>query len=407
MSGPSVRVDANWRYCGLQALVVENSQLRLVILPELGGRLWRVIHKPTGDDLFYHNRVVKPSPWGPADMQGWLALGGIEWGLPVAEHGYAWGTPWEVHSLSNDGQQATVTLALPDDGQVLGATIKIGLAAGEGAFTLEPTITNVSDDPVRFAFWHSAALAPGQDNTPSAGTRFVIPADQVAVHSTADSALPGVGHTLSWPVDAGRDLSRLGNWHDYLGFFEWPAAHGPFVAVYDPVQDAGGVRVFPAATARGSKVFALGWQHPLDADYYTDDGSAYVELHGGLAPTFADQVALAAGESVSWRETWYPVAGIGGINSANESGALAWERYNDGVNVSFYPTQPFRGEIVVRQGERELGRVAVTAAPDAPFTGMVALAGDAAPLAGAGLEVRVLDSTGVPLLVADETMIGQ
>jgi hypothetical protein len=384
-----------------QTVVLENEYLRLIVLPELGGRLWRVIHKPTGDDLFYHNPVVMPSPWGPADMGGWLALGGIEWGLPVAEHGYAWGTPWEVVSLHNDGQQAAVTLALPDDGQVLGATIKIGLAASEAAFTLTPTVTNVSDEAVRFAFWHSAALAPGKQNTPSAETRFIIPADNVAVHSTADSALPGMGHTLTWPLDAGRDLSRLGNWHDYLGFFEWPAAHGPFVAVYDPVQDAGGVRVFPAEIARGSKVFALGWQRPLDTAYYTNDGSSYVELHGGLAPTFNDQVALHTGEMVTWRETWYPLGGIGGVKSANEHGALTFERQGDGVQVGFYPTQPFDGELVVLADDQEVGRMAVAAAPDAPFTGVVLFADPTVVSAGADLTVRVLDRTGIPLLAAD------
>ncbi len=384
-----------------QTVVLENEYLRLIILPELGGRLWRVIHKPTGNDLFYHNAVVMPSPWGPADMQGWLALGGIEWGLPVAEHGYAWGTPWEVSSLHNDGQQAAVTLALPDDGQVLGATIKIGLAAGEAAFTLAPTITNVSDKAVRFAFWNSAALAPGKDNTPSAETRFIIPADNVAVHSTADSALPGMGHTLTWPVDGGRDLSRLGNWHDYLGFFEWPAAHGPFVAVYDPVADAGGVRVFPADQVRGSKVFALGWQRPLDSAYYTNDGSSYVELHGGLAPTFADQVALDAGESVTWRETWYPLAGVGGVKAADERGALTWTRRGAGVQVGFYPTTPFAGEIVLLHDGQEVGRRATLASPDAPFTDLVPFAAAASVPPGGSLAIQIVDQTGALLLAAD------
>jgi hypothetical protein len=167
------------------------------------------------------------------------------------------------------------------------------------------------------------------------------------------------------------------------------------------VQDAGGVRVFPADQVRGSKVFALGWQQPLDTAYYTNDGSSYVELHGGLAPTFNDQVALSAGESVSWREMWYPLAGIGGVRSANEHGALTWEQRPGGVQVGFYPTRPFAGAIVARQGDREVGRLAVTATPDAPFTGLLPLAKDVVATGKAGLTVRVLDETGLPLLAAD------
>jgi hypothetical protein len=382
-----------------KTVVLENEYLRLIVLPELGGRIWRVIEKSTGNDLFYHNAAVMPTPWGPENMQGWFALGGLEWGLPVAEHGYAWGTSWDVTSLQRDGQQAAVTLALPRAGQVLATSIKITLAAGEAAFTVTPTISNVSNESVRFAFWHSAALAPGKKNAPGAETRFVIPSARVAVHSTDDSALPGVGHTLQWPWDNGRDLSRLGNWDQYLGFFEWPAAQGPFVAVYDPSQDAGVVRVFPAATMRGSKVFALGWQYPLDANYYTTDGSSYVELHGGLAPTFADQVALPAGASVQWSETWYPVHGIGGITQANSEGALTWQRQGDAVQVGFYPTRPASGHIVVSAGGTEVARVPFAAQPDMPFVASVRLDENGVISPGMSLTVQVQDNAGAPLLV--------
>ena len=288
-----------------RAVVLENEYLRIVILPELGGRIWRVIHKPSGNELFYHNAVVMPSPWGPTDMRGWFALGGLEWDLPVAEHGYDWGIPWQVTPLQNDPQTATVIIEAPHAGRKLAASIRVTLRAGAAAFTVEPSIRNVSSQPVRFAFWQSAALAPGHANRPSADLHFVVPGEAVTVHSTGDASLPGAGQRLAWPVYNGRDLSRLGNWTEYLGVFERPAAHGPFVAVYDRGQDAGGVRVFPETVARGSKVFGLGYQHPLDPDYYTVDGSSYVELHGGLAPTFDDQVTLAPGGELPGRRVGF------------------------------------------------------------------------------------------------------
>ena len=57
-----VRIDEHWHYRGLRALVVENSQLRLVILPELGGKLWSLVYKPYDREIFWHHPRVEPRP---------------------------------------------------------------------------------------------------------------------------------------------------------------------------------------------------------------------------------------------------------------------------------------------------------------------------------------------------------
>ena len=49
-------------------IVLENDYLKLTVLPELGGRIYQAIFKPTGHNMFYQNPVLKPSPWGPPEM---------------------------------------------------------------------------------------------------------------------------------------------------------------------------------------------------------------------------------------------------------------------------------------------------------------------------------------------------
>ena len=66
-----------------RTIVLENAFLELTILPELGGRLWQVVHKPTGNRMFYQNTVVKPTRWGPGNQRGWFGLGGLEWAIGV------------------------------------------------------------------------------------------------------------------------------------------------------------------------------------------------------------------------------------------------------------------------------------------------------------------------------------
>lgn len=322
-------------------LVLENVYLKVIILPDVGGRIWQVIHKPSGAPMFYQNSVVKPTHWGIEHQKGWLALGGLEWSLPVIEHGYDWGTPWGYSAMTDSTELAAVTLFTPRDGRFLHASITISLRADSASFEIAPTLTNLTDEALAFSFWHDAMLAPGSGKRPSAQLRFVIPSKSMTVHSTNDAVLPPPGDRFHWPIYARRDFSRLGNFHQYLGFFEAPAAHGPFVGVYDATYDAGAVRLFPAATMRGSKVFALGWQDAIPSDNFTDDDSMYVELHGGLAPTFSDQYRLPANGQVGWRERWYPVAGIGDLNFANEVAALAVHTTDHELVIRLYPPSPW------------------------------------------------------------------
>jgi hypothetical protein len=137
---------------------------------------------------------------------------------------------------------------------------------------------------------------------------------------------------MSWPVFEGRDLSRLGTWNRWLGFFV-PDVPAGFAGVYDEAADEGIVRVFPSHVARGVKGFAFGWADPIDPASYTDDGSAYVELHAGLAPTFDDAYRLAPGEVLTWSEWWYPIAGLGRVRYANRHVALNLEVVGDNADI--------------------------------------------------------------------------
>ncbi len=348
-----------------KTLILENSYLVITILPELGGRIWQVEHKPTGTRMFYNNSVVKPTAWGPPEQSGWLALGGLEWDLPVEEHGYAWGEPWGYIPLVFGPERAAVTVFTPQDGRALSAGITVELLADAATFTIEPTISNVSGASQRFDFWHNAMLAPGSGAGISPAIHFVLPTDSMMVHSTADARLPAAGQQVTWPIYQGRDLSRLETWSQYAGLFEAPAAHGPFTAVYDTQQDAGAVRVFPADVMQGSKLFALGGSAPLDSALYTDDGSAYVELHGGLAPTFAQQTELPPGDSVTWRESWFPVAGMGDLSAANELAALNVQVDRESVHVAVQVVHPMDLEVVLLNEQKgELARIALALTPD-------------------------------------------
>jgi uncharacterized repeat protein (TIGR01451 family) len=191
-------------------------------------------------------------------------------------------------------------------------------------------------------------LAPGPGNSvgkqgsnpANIDLKFIFPESQVTVHSTGDHTLPQERQAMSWPIYQNRDMSRLQNWDQWLGFFARPAASQDWVSVIDQAHQEGIVRVFPRSIAQGSKGFAMGWRHPIGAGEWTDDDSYYAELHGGLAPTFWDSALIGAHQAIEWEETWYPIAGMSELASATNEAALQVAQAGSPVNIQVFSTRP-------------------------------------------------------------------
>jgi uncharacterized protein YraI len=349
-----------------QLLTLENRWLRLSFMPDWGGRLYELVFKPTGNNELYHNPVVKPSPWGPGpEGNGWLAIGGIEWALPVPEHGYAWAERWG-YITEPDPPAGAITLFTPD-AERLQLNVRVGLQPDHAAFTLDFFLENRADRPVMVSYWTNAMLAPGPANRVGPDLRFYFPGDRMQVHSADQPDLPGAGAVFPWPFLNGREVRRLGTWEGWLGFFAYPQAQADWAAVYDTAADEGVVRVFSPSPVPGLKGFGLGWSRPIPPAVYTDDDSSYVEMQGGLTPTYDQRLTWQPGESRRWQEVWYPVAGIGGITAADANGAVHLTRTTTGLRLRLFAVTAWTGELVVADADGELWRGRVTLDPAHPI----------------------------------------
>jgi hypothetical protein len=333
-------------------IILENEYLKLTVLPELGGRLYECVFKATGHNEFYQNPVLKPTHWGPRGQGWWLAAGGIEWCLPVEEHGYTTGVPWDFSTVQSS-EGVTVTVRDSTDDDRLRAQVDIHLPSGKAYFTISPRLQNPTDHVLNYKFWLNAMLSPGGTNDPSDQSQFIYPTDQMTVHSRDENwiGLPGPGEGFAWPIQQDRDLSVLGNWPYYLGCFERPVATGDFVGLYDHQVEEGIVRIFPSEVARGAKAFSFGYgEGALPPSLWTDDVSSYLEIHGGVAPTFDDYATLLAGEQLTWTEHWYPVKDIGGVVYANRQAALNLEITPEGAWIGLATTARYeRGTLSLKR----------------------------------------------------------
>lgn len=169
-----VRIDAHWRYHGFRAVVMENSQLRLVILPELGGKLWSLVYKPVDREIFWHNprTAPRPAPYGAA-YDDWFCGGWDELfpndaattfaGDAYPDHGEWWAMPfaWEITVQRPE----EVTLHLWRAGVVTNTLVErwITVRAGAARIDLRYRIRNDGPQPLDFLWKLHPALAISPD----------------------------------------------------------------------------------------------------------------------------------------------------------------------------------------------------------------------------------------------------
>ena len=382
-----------------KAIVLENAYLRLTFLPELGGRLYQCIFKPTGQKVFYQNEVLKPSYWGPLDRaeNWWLAAGGMEWALPVHEHGYEWGLPW-TYRIESKSSEASIILQDSTADDRLRAQIRVTLPVGRAYFVVQPTVINPTAQPVALQFWLNAQLSLGSRST-SPNTEFIYPTEQMIVHSTGDSALPGERQAMPWPIADGRDFSRYGNWRNWLGVFV-PEVKVSYTGAYNHDTDLGIARIFPPEVARGLKLFGFGAGFAARAEY-TDDGSEYFELWAGPCRTFwpEDEVTVGAGQSLGWSEVWLPFNAIGGLDAASADVVARAEVQDSQVRLGLAASRDQRALLDIQWNGQTLHQETVQLDPEKPVALLVSLPPGANP--PGRLTVHLTDLSGKTLLEYD------
>src|SRR5919199_616506 len=102
----TVRVSTDWKFRDIDTVILENDLLRVVIMPDLGAKIWQLTYKPKGKDLLWHNPRLKPrklpfhSIYDDTFFGGWDELYPNDTpeelnGEAEPDHGEIWTLPWE------------------------------------------------------------------------------------------------------------------------------------------------------------------------------------------------------------------------------------------------------------------------------------------------------------------------
>ncbi len=355
------KTNHTWR-----TVVLENEYLRVTFLPELGGKIYEVLDKATGQPMFYVNHVVKPGLIGQCGA--WVS-GGIEWNTGPAGHTVSAVLPVDVEILppERDGSRS---VAVGEVERIYGTrwTVVVTLRPGRAFLEEAIRIYNRTETVRPYYFWNCTAMP----NTP--GFRFIYPMTLGCDH--------GAEKFFNWPIDQGKDLSRGTNYQDASSIFAWHCDQD-FFGSYDDGVDRGVVAYANHHQLPGKKAWtwghgSFGAMHQMDL---TDDDGPYNEVQTGPLLTQADVGRLEPNEAVSWQEWWYPVRGIGGFNFANRDLAANAAREGSQLRLRLIGTGSWDPvDVQVSKAEQLLARARCKLSPKQPADLKLDLAGATEPL---------------------------
>ena len=354
-----IPVDRKWK-----AVWIENEFIRVVVLPEIGGRIHAIQDKTNGYDLIYNQPVIKPALVGLAGP--WIS-GGIEFNWPQ-HHRPATFLP--VDFAIEEGLDGSRTVWCSDHDPMVRMKGMHGVCLHPGRAVVELKVRAYNRTPLvqTFLWWANVATRVHQ------GYQSFFPPD---VHCVADHARRSMSeYPLAKGVYYGVNYGRRGrqgvpaserpsrfvppHCHDQsevssldthlpryppndLSFYAnipTPCSYmcvgsrEDFFGGYDFLAQAGIVHIASHHISPGKKQWTWGnhdfgyaWDRNLTVKDAKGEYGPYIEIMAGVyTDNQPDFSFLQPGESRTWSQFWYPIQKIGPAQHANVEAAVSLRR---------------------------------------------------------------------------------
>lgn len=328
-----------------QAVHLENRYLRIVVLPELGGRIHIGYDKTNDYDFFYRNNVIKPALVGLAGP--WMS-GGVEFNWPQ-HHRPATFLP--VETFIEEGADGSVTVWCSDHDPF--ARMKgmhgVRLHPDRSVVELVVRLNNRTDERQTFLWWANVAALVHEDYQSFFPQDVRYVADHARRAITAFPAADRKYYGVDYPALAAErpGADRI----DFYRNIPVPTSymivdsHEGFFGGYDHAKEAGFVHWADRRVSPGKKQWTWGdapFGHAWD-DLLTDADGPYIELMAGVfTDNQPDFSWLLPGETKTFSQFWYPLPAIGVAHQANVDAAVHVDIEKDRISASFAVTRAVR-----------------------------------------------------------------
>ena len=326
-----------------EAVYLENDYIKVMVLPQLGGRIQRAYDKTNSYDFVYYNHVIKPALVG---LTGPWISGGIEFNWPQHHRPT---TFLPVDYILSENEDGSKSVLLHDVDQMYGtkSLMKITLYPDKAYIEITGQLYNRTSLPQTFLWWANPAVAVN-DNTQS-----VFPPDVHAVmdHGKRDvSRFPiATGVYYKHDYSEGADISRYKNIPVPTSYMAEKSKYD-FVGGYDYGAGAGVLHVADHHVSPGKKQWTWGcgdfgraWDRNL-----TDEDGPYIELMTGMfTDNQPDFTWLKPFEEKVFTQYFMPYKAVGQVKNATKEAAVHLSLENEKAKVIVYATSEYENAEVV------------------------------------------------------------
>lgn len=365
------------------AWYLENEYVRVMMLPEIGGRVHEAFDKTANYHFFYRQDVIKPALVG---LGGPWCSGGVEWNWP--QH-HRPSTYMPVDSILEEHEDGSRTLWMSEHDPMFHLKGMVGICVHPGSSVIEAKVRlyNRTAFTQSFLWWANVGVST-HDNYQS-----FFPPD---VHFVADHAVRAMSsfpiarnHYYGVDYRPGTDLRWYKNIPVPTSYMVLHSDYD-FLGGYDHDAQAGFVQVANRHIAPGKKQWtwgnhAFGWAWDREL---TEENGPYIELmSGAYTNNQPDFSYLAPYETKTFSQYWWPIQKIGIVHNASRDFALHLEVKDGAAEVGVAASQKFAGaHVVLKSGVQVVLDKRIDVAPGEPFVSKVQLPQRASE---AGLELLV------------------
>ena len=274
-----------------RAAILENEFLKAVFLPDFGGRLWSLVHKPSGRELLYKNEIVQPC--NLALRNAWIA-GGVEWNVGIKGHSpFTCATLFTAESRNEKGEPV---LSMYEYERIRGTVFGINVCLEGEYLYVRTTVENPSDKPTYTYWWSNIAV-------PEEGVRVLTDAEEMFTCLYGDNRY--TVDKIPAPCFGGEDLSyperatRAGDL-----FYVTDGTRRKWIAA--PGRDGFGLLQYSTPELKGRKLFFWGkgqggrnWNR-----FLSESDRPYVEIQAGLLRTQLEHAPMEPRKVLSWTECY-------------------------------------------------------------------------------------------------------